>query len=56
MIIRSVAWAFLNWILNWIIQTFLDVGDTVKFIALNVLIAQILLHLIICFVDAGTIF
>jgi hypothetical protein len=56
MIIRSAAWAVLNWVLDWIVKTYLDVGDTLKTVVTYVLISQIVLHLLICFVDAGTIF
>jgi len=56
MIIRTALWAVLNYAIDWIVKSYLDVGDTIKTIVTYVLITQIILHLLICFVDAGTLF
>ena len=53
---KGAAWALINVLINYVVQTYLDVGDFLKSMVYYGLIGQIVLFFVLSYLDAGTIF
>ena len=54
--LRTAVWLLLNLLINYVVQNILTISDWLKDMVFYVLVSQIVLHLVICLLDAGTIF
>lgn len=52
----TLAWSLLNYFIYSVVSQYSNIGENIKYIVKICLTLQIILQLIICLIDAGTIF